>query len=346
MNLPVSLSQLFGISVKELRTIFSNGSFVFVVGSQLVLALFVIFVITALGASGFVLGVSGDVPPGVYETSLEQDHIESYTYEDREQLEQQIERGNVDIGLYGEETEDGTYSMTMLIPDQSIQQTAIVGETKLILQRAESTIASDVDTLPVPPDRTSFNNFYLQTYMLVIPFLTLFPSFVIGGLIADTVADDIESGMITFISISPTTLSSYILMKSIIVSFLAPLQVGVTLGILAIGGLYIDLHGVMMILGLSYLLTITFGLVGCALSYHVPNRGVANTAYGFVATSVLITGYIFSPQFLTVSIGNILHGRFTQQVIETTFTHSLLGGMAIVFLVGYLSIAISPQKLL
>lgn len=346
MNLPVSLSQLFGISKKELRTIFSNGSFIFVVGSQLVLALFVIFVVTALGSSGFVLGVAGDVPPGVYETSLEQDHINSQTYDDKIALEKQIESGNVDIGLYGEETEGGVYSIQMLIPDQSIQQTAFVGETKLILQRAQTTIATDVETLPVPPERTSFNNFYIQTYMLVIPFLTLFPSFVIGGLIADTVADDIESGVITFISLSPTTLPSYVLMKSLIVSLLAPLQVAITLGILRIGGLYIDPHGVVIAVGLSYLLTVAFGLIGCSLSYHLPNRGVANTAYGFFASTVLIFGFIFSPQFVTVSLGNIIHGRFTQDVIQTAITHSVIASGAILVLVGYVSIVISPKEVL
>lgn len=322
----------------------STGNTIFPIISQTFIATFVVFVVVFLGTSSFAIGFAGDVPGGMYETTIEQDHISSVTYDNKTILQDRIENGSVDIGLYGERTGD-QYNMTMFLSNQNIQQISIFQETQLLIQRSESSISSESYLLPTPPENTVFNNFYYQVYMYVIPFLLMFPTFLAGNIILDTFADDIDSGLVELIHTLPIPFGTYILTKVAFLSFFAPLQVIITFGLLSLGGLYINTTGFILIIIFSYMLSICLGLMGVILRYHIQNGGMVTTFYGLGGGLLTIQGSIFNDMSIVSAIGNIVHGRFRPEVVHSAVVYFVYFSIISVVFLAYIFLYIESEKL-
>lgn len=311
-----TLKQFYGVCKKEFDTMRSTGNTIFPIVAQTFVATFVVFVVVFLGASTFAIGFAGDIPGGMYETTFEQEHISSATYENETELKAQIENGNIDVGLYGERVGD-EYNMTMFLSSQNIQQISIFQETQLLIQRSETAISSESYLFPTPPENTVFNNFYYQVYIYVIPFLLLFPAFLTGNIILDTFSGDIDSGLITLIHTLPISFGTYITSKVALLSLFTPLQVLITFGILSVGGLYISESGFMLFIVFSYVLTVCLGLMGVILRYHIQDSGFVTTLYGFGGAFLIIQVSLFNNTLINSVIGNILHGRFRPEVVNS-----------------------------
>jgi ABC-2 type transport system permease protein len=296
----VSLRGALAVAGKDLRDILRERSILASLAVQLFVAGFSTFL--SVGLSGlydpssidaFPRADVGYAGPGGFDRYLEasgQSNLRLVRLDPAEGLER-FDAGG--LAMLVEETvaEDGTRTVTLLLPEGTLQTTLLLTQAKGLLQDYEHDLRTanqdrlGQEVLRVQAPDSGRAASYGFVYGTLLPLLVLTPVFLSGAIAGDAFVQEVQTRTLLLLRASPLSVPAVLAGKVLVPVLLAPAQVALWAGLLALNG--IAVHGLPAILALATLMAVLLASLGVALASWVRKEGQVQAAY---AVAVLLLG--------------------------------------------------------
>lgn len=192
------------------------------------------------------------------------------------------------LGMLVEETvaDDGTRTITLLLSEGTLQTTLLLTQAKGLLQEYEHDLRVanqaelDQEVLRVDAPEGGRAASFGFVYGTLLPLLVLTPVFLCGAIAGDAFVQEVQTRTLLLLRASPLSVTQVLAGKLLLPVALAPLQVLLWIGLLALNG--IDVHGLLPLLLLATLLALLLACLGIALAAWVRKEGQVQAAYALV----------------------------------------------------------------
>ena len=198
-----------------------------------------------------------------------------------------------ELALLVEETvaADGTRTVTLLMPEGTLQTTLLLTQAKGLLQDYEhdlrlanqGRLGQEVLRVEAPDSGRAAS--YGFVYGTLLPLLVLTPVFLSGAIAGDAFVQEVQTRTLLLLRASPLSVPAVLAGKLLVPVLLAPAQVALWVGLLALNG--IAVNGLLAILALATLMAILLAGLGVALASWVRKEGQVQASYALV---VLLLG--------------------------------------------------------
>jgi ABC-2 type transport system permease protein len=298
----VSLHGLGAIARKELRDILRERTILVAIVVQLFIAGFSTFLVVGLSAlydpatvQRFPVadiayaGPDGDDPVLEALGSARNLRLERM---DAQSAQQAFVRGEADAAIAAVRAADGTWRVTLLLPEPGIQSTLLLTQLKAVLgdlqldlrQQAQERLQSPVLEVAPPTGRPPLP--FAFAYATLLPILVLTPVFLAGATASDSVVQERQDRTLLLLRASPVPVAQVLLGKLLVPVLLAPLQVALWTALLALNG--IPVQGVPVLLGATAAAALALASVGVAIAAWAQRPGQAQAAYALAALALAV----------------------------------------------------------
>ncbi|MDX1612573.1 MAG: ABC transporter permease, partial [Candidatus Thermoplasmatota archaeon] len=283
---------------KEVRDILRERTIIMALATQLFVAAFSAFLTVGL-VSLYDPSAVRDMPdtqvayvgPGDLEPYLATVPNLDVVEEGFEDAVAAFQRGEVDGVI--EETyadEDGTRSITLMLPQDEVQATLLINQLKDVLGEYEQDLREDrqhrLSQEVIYVDADVEANIYVGfAYSVLLPLLVATPIFLAGAITGDSISDEINNKSLLLLRASPLSTSEIVIGKLAAPVLLAPAQVILWLMLLEANDLPISNEPAL--LGLSLVLALFLAAASTMLALVVRKEGHTQAVY---ALFVLVVG--------------------------------------------------------
>ena len=341
----------WAIARRELRSLRSEKTILLAIAIQLFIAAFSSFLVVglvSLSDPGAVddyqteVAVTGSDTDTLLAVANERNGITAREY-DREAAYDAFDDGRVSAVLDANRTEDGRLSVRATAPEEGIRTTLLVVQLRETLsqveriERQQNADAGRLERAPLPvPDEVGASPYVGFTYTVLVPLLCFLPVFISGSIAVDSLIEERQRGTLELLRVAPPSLAAILDAKLLAMAGLAPLQVIVWLGLLAINGTTIA--GPAALVALVAALSTLVVAVGIAIALWAPDRRQAQLLYSAVTVGVLVvaTGL---PKHPANTVAKFAIGN------PTRTTWGLLAGYGLLAVVAVLALRIGVGRL-
>ena len=285
------------VALRDLASLKREKTIVLALLIQLFVAAFSSFLVVGLTslydpgsveAGEVTVGVTGEVQDELTRVAAEQEALEAATFEDRASAMSAFHAGRVQAVLEATKTRvDGGYRIDVraVVPAENLRTTLVVVQLRRALTALEDRErlqrAAHLDVQPLQaPDRVDASPYFGFTYTVLIPLLLFLPPFISGSVAVDSVTEEIERGTLELLRVAPVSLVDVVDGKALGMIALAPAQVVLWLGLLALNGIAVD--NPLTLLALVTAITALVVAVGIALALATRRRRRAQLLYSTV----------------------------------------------------------------
>lgn len=210
------------------------------------------------------------------------------------------------LAMLVEETvaDDGTRTVTLLLPEGTLQTTLLLTQVKGFLQdyehdlrvQEQGRLGQQVLRVDAPASRGAGSHGFV--YGTLLPLLVLTPVFLSGAIAGDAFVQEVQTRTLLLLRSSPLSIPAVLAGKLLVPVALAPVQVALWVGLLALNG--IAVHGLWAILALSTLLALLLACLGIALASWVRKEGQVQAAYALVVLLLAVASLLLPHDVLNL----------------------------------------------
>lgn len=333
------------IAGKELRDVSREKSILIAVAVQFFIAAFSTFLL--FGLTGlYDPGSLTDAPqadlayvgPGGFDAYLDLPNLDVQAFDEETAL-RLFGSGGLD-GVVFEHFDDAEDSrqVTLLLPDGELRAVLLVTQLQGRLEDYEQDLRVErqdrleqevvrLDT-GVSPERP-----YGFVHATLLPLLVLAPVFISGAIAGDSFEQELQTRTLLLLRSAPVGAGAILAGKLLVPVLLAPLQVLLWIGLLALNGLPVD--NLLWLLGLTAILALLLSVVGLLVSLTVRREHQTQEVYALVA--LLLGGLsLFLPRDPLNLVARIGAGSAGSSDAWTT---ALLAVLALLALAGAVRVA-------
>jgi len=285
------------IAVRDLASLKREKTIVLALLIQLFVAAFSSFLVvglTSLYDPGTIegaqvrVGVSGEVREDLANAAAEQQALRPVTFDDRTGAMAAFDDGRVQAVLHGTVAsgDAGTrVEVEATVPAENLRTTVVVVQLRRALTTLEAVERDrraahlDLRTLETP-DRVDASPYFGFTYTVLIPLLLFLPPFISGSVAVDSITEELERGTLEILRVAPVSLVDVVDGKGLGLTLLAPAQVVLWLGLLAVNG--ITVGNPLALLALVTAITTLVVTIGVGLGVALGQRRQAQLLYSTV----------------------------------------------------------------
>lgn len=199
-----------------------------------------------------------------------------------------FERGATDAALvlFAPPEPGGVARVTLVLPESEITGTLTLVRVREALEAHERELRIErrdrLEAEPLYVDAPAAGGAYGFVHSLLIPLLVLLPVILAGGLVADSITEELSRGTMDLIRSTPARLSEVLLGKLAAAVVLVPVLTGVWLALLAANGFRAPLLGALEIVVLATALAVLAGVLAHAVALATRDRERAQSAYALL----------------------------------------------------------------
>jgi ABC-type Na+ efflux pump permease subunit len=200
---------------------------------------------------------------------------------------------------------NGTRTVSLLMADGTLQTTLLLTQVKGLLQDYEHDLRTErQDRLgqevlrvqaPAGGGRAASYGF---VYGTLLPLLVLTPIFLSGAIAGDAFTQEVQTRTLLLLRASPLSVTGVLTGKLLVPVLLAPAQVALWIGLLALNG--IAVHGLWAVLVLATLLALLFASLGIALASWVRKEGQVQAAYALIVLLLAVASLLLPHDVLNL----------------------------------------------
>ena len=287
------MTRVLALARKELRDIVREKTIIVALVVQLFIAGFSAFLAVGLtglyGPSASSARTGADIAyvgPGGFDALLEGErNLDVARMGDDAAVAAFLSR---DVAAVVEETvgDDGVRSVSLLLEEGGIQSTLLLTQLKGLLERYEEQLRGanqgrldqQVLTVAVP---TGASVPFAFVYATLLPLLVFTPVFLSGAVAGDTVTQEVQTRSIVQLRVAPLGTVRILLGKLLVPLLLAPAQLLLWIGLLALNNLPVQGIGGLVLLSLAS--TLVVAGAGVALAAGLGRSNAVQAAYALVA---------------------------------------------------------------
>ncbi|MCU4717386.1 ABC transporter permease [Halapricum hydrolyticum] len=281
------------IARRDIASLSREKTIVLALAIQIFIAAFSSFLVVGLTSlydpgsveSGeLTFGVSGDARDELDEAARSAG-VGTEHYPTREAALDAFRRGEV-VGVFHAESVDRRTSVTVTVPDSSVQSTLAVVKAQDALEALErderTRRATHLETQPVPlPPEADASSYFGFTYTVLVPLLLFLPPFISGSVTVDVLTEEIERGTLELLRVAPVSLTDIFDGKALGMAILAPAQALLWIALLVVNG--ITVTNVLPLLALVSAVALLVVVLGAVLGLLLAQRRQAQLLYSIIA---------------------------------------------------------------
>lgn len=224
----------------------------------------------------------------------------------------------------------GERTLTILLPDGTVEGTLLLTQMKALLQDYQDDLREVRDErldqeLLYAPQGTGRGGSFGLVYSSILPLLVLTPVFLAGAIAGDAFMHEVQTRSMVLLRAAPLSNWSIVLAKLIVPVALAPLQVLLWIGLLALNDLPVANLGLVLLV--TTLMAILLASISLGLAAWVRHEGQVQAAY---ALTVLLfaAGSLALPADPLNLVGLLASGSTPPVVWQTIGILALVAGLA------------------
>lgn len=215
-----------------------------------------------------------------------------------------FDAGELELLVQETLADDGTRTVTLLMPEGTLQTTLLLTQVKGLLQdyehdlrlQLQPRLGQEVLRIEAPEGGRAAS--YGFTYGTLLPLLVLTPVFLSGAIAGDAFVQEVQTRTLLLLRASPVSIPAVLLGKLLVPVILAPVQVPLWVGLLALNG--IEVHGLATILVLATLMALLLACLGIALASWVRKEGQVQAAYALVVLLLAVASLLLPHDVLNL----------------------------------------------
>lgn len=271
--------------------------------------------------------------PGGFDARLDQAPNLDLVRMDPQEAQAAFDAGRVSaIASESYRDEQGTRTVTLVLPQDEIQTSLLVTELKEALESYERELRIDradriAQEIVYAPNAAQPNVSFAFAYSVLIPLLVATPVFLAGAITADSLSDEINEGTLLLLRSSPLSAGEIVVGKLITPVLLVPVQVALWLGLLWMNG--IPTANVGIVLSAATAMGALLAAFGILVATVAQREGPTQAGYTVVVLALALLSLLL-PQDPANLIARASVGMLDQASYATL---GVYGGLAIVTLV-------------
>jgi ABC-2 type transport system permease protein len=202
--------------------------------------------------------------------------------------------GQIDAILFMPDSQSDTVNMKLFLPKMEARRTFILVMLDEPLKRYEDYLrqANGVLVNYKSFDSTPFSS-YEFLYTALIPILMLFPALVAGSIVIDSISEEFENKTLDTLISTPISARQVFASKVSAAVITAVVQIVMWVGLLSWNGIIIEGLALVLILAMSYSVTISLGAAIIAIFFK--DRQRAQFTYSMILIAVGAASYFLNP---------------------------------------------------
>jgi len=289
---------------KELRSITKEKTIMLAIIVQFLIASFSSVILEGVmtfydpnfigwGTNEIRVGFVGDTDTPVLDY-LQDRKIVTRSFSELVTAEAAFRAGQIDAILFMPESQSGPVNMKLFLPKMEAKRTVILVMLDEPLRRYEDYLreANGVQVNYKDLDSKPFST-YEFLYTALIPILMLFPALVAGSIVIDTISEEFENKTLDTLISTPLSAGQVFASKVSAAAITASVQIVMWAGLLKWNGIIIERLALVLILAMSYSVTISLGAAIIAL--FLKDRQRAQFTYSMILIATGAASYFLNP---------------------------------------------------
>ncbi len=225
---------------------------------------------------------------------LRDKNLRVMTFSSVDTAETAFQYGHVDTIIFIPEGNTNVKDIKLVLPEMDAMQTVILMVLQEPFERYENYLREangvrlQYKNLDVKPHTT-----YEFLYTLIIPMLMLFPAFIAGSIVVDSVAEEIENKTFDTLRAAPVSLNGVFMSKILAAVIIAAIQCIMWLVLLRLNNLIV--HNAGLVLMFSIISTISISIGAGIIALYFKDRERAQFIYSMILVVIAGLSYFLSP---------------------------------------------------
>ncbi|HMK45000.1 MAG TPA: ABC transporter permease [Methanocella sp.] len=296
---------LWTIVDKEIRAIGKEKTIVLAIVIQLVIAslssviligLMSFYDPSTIGQNSNIhlnIGIVGDSSSDLIK-ELRAAHMRTTFYTSPDSAQGDFAAGKLDAVIYVPPDSNGVTDMKLFLPQSDTKTTVILMVLKEPLKKYENYLRSLNGVGVKYTDLAgSSSTTYEFLYSFIVPMLMLFPAFIAGSIVIDTLSEEFENKTIETLLSAPVTLNDMIGGKLTAASFIAIVQCILWPALLLFNHIYIQ--NLILVLIMAGLISIFVSAGSALIALYFKDRERSQFVYSIVIITVASLSYLIEP---------------------------------------------------
>lgn len=239
------------------------------------------------------IGIVGDQSSELIK-DLRQAHITTIYYDSPNYAQQDFAKGSLDAIIYVPQRNGTVTDMKLFLPDSDSRTTVVLMVLKEPLKKYENQLraANGVDVKYTSVTGSSSTT-YEFLYSFIVPMLMLFPAFIAGSIVIDTLSEEFENKTIDTLLTAPVTLTDMIGGKLTASVFVAILQCVLWVVLLSFNHIYIQ--NVVLVLAMAGLIAAFVASGSALISLYFKDRERSQFVYSVLIITAASLSYLVEP---------------------------------------------------
>lgn len=191
---------------------------------------------------------------------------------------------------------DATRTVTLLLPEGTIEGTLLLTQLKSMLQEYEHDLRVERSTrlvqplvvAPEPPEAAAGS--FAFVYGSLLPLLVLTPVFLSGAIAGDSFVHEAQTKSLLILRSTPLSGAGIVAAKMLVPILLAPAQVALWIGLFALNGL--PVANLAILLGLAAILALLLASFSLAIATWVRQEGQVQAAYALLVLLLAVASLL------------------------------------------------------
>ena len=299
------MAGFYSIINKELTAVMREKTIVFAIVIQLLIAAFSSVILVGLMSYydpdsiaantnlHFSVGLVGD-DGGPLQSYLAKAGCNVTRFSSADEAKALMQAGKLNLVIVVPEAVDGVVNMQMYLPRSDTQDTVITVVLKQPLKYYENYLREKngihVQYTGVKGKQSTTFEFL---YSFIVPMLMLFPAFIAGSMIIDSISEEVENKTLDTLLTSPVSLNSILFGKVAAAVFLAAMQCVLWIFLLSVNRLYVQ--NPLLVLALAIVVAAFVTLGSGIISMYFKDRERSQFAYSVLLMAVAAVCLIANP---------------------------------------------------
>jgi ABC-2 type transport system permease protein len=297
---------------KEIRSIAKERTIILAIVIQLIIAslssvilfgLMSFYDPTTIGQNTAVpikVGVVGD-GDSLLVSYMERSHITAVLYDNADAAQADFLNGRVDAVVYIPSAASGVTEMKLFLPQSESKSTVVLMVLQAPLKKYENYLRG-LNGIEVKYQdvKSRSSTTYEFLYSFIVPMLMLFPAFIAGSIMIDTLSEEFENKTLDTLLSTPISLNTMIGAKLAASGLIAVLQCILWSILLSFNHIYIQ--NVLLVLFLAAIIAAFVATGSALISLYFKDRERSQFLYSVLLITVASLSYMFNPSPITLMI--------------------------------------------
>lgn len=239
------------------------------------------------------IGITGDEYSSLV-ADLQQAHILTIYYQDPDDAQTDFTRGLLDAVIYIPPTAGGVSEMKLFLPQSDSRNTVILMVLKEPLKKYENQLRmADGVNVKFTDLNGKSSTTYEFLFSFIVPMLMLFPAFIAGSIVIDTLSEEFENKTIETLLSAPVTLADMIGGKLAASVFLAVVQCILWTVLLYFN--HIVIQNAVLVLAMAALIAAFVAAGSALIALYFKDRERSQFVFSILIITVASLSYLAEP---------------------------------------------------